>query len=310
MLFFAAFAAEYAQSYTDYRAVELKDLIANLLGIITVYLITKREIRMKNLFTILLIALVAFTSEAEVCTITLTGDWTNSSLRIVEPNSGVDTTITSTSNVYFRGTGNATFLYMGTDGVNTFEYLNCAGYDFTSPILTDKDLYISAGALPVELSYFKAELLNETGVLLSWQTASEENNQGFEVQKSTNGKDFETLDFVEGNGTTLETQNYSFTDSELENGTAYYRLKQLDFDGQFEYSKIITINIQVENRLNFGNIITNSIQFQEPVLYAELYDINGRLLNHFSNVQSIETSGLKSGMYFLRIGNQTYKLIK
>ena len=49
MLFIAAFAAEHAQSYTDYRAVELKDLIANLLGIITVYLITKREIRIKSI---------------------------------------------------------------------------------------------------------------------------------------------------------------------------------------------------------------------------------------------------------------------
>jgi hypothetical protein len=263
---------------------------------------------MRNLFTILLVALLAFSSQAEICQITLTGDWTNSSLRIVEPNSGVDTTITATSQVYFRGTGNATFLYLGVDGVNTFEYNNCSGYDFTSPILTNQDIYISAGVLPVELTYFRAELENNAAVL-TFETSSEENNSHFEVQKAVDGKDFETIGIVNGNGTTLEVQEYSFVDSELENGTNYYRLKQFDFDGQFEYSDIVSIDYEFE-KLNFGNVVTNEIQFRETVNEVLLYDTNGRLLKQVNQVDRVDVSNLKIGVYFLKINKDNYRIVK
>jgi hypothetical protein len=105
---------------------------------------TKIRITMKNIFTILLVALFAFAANAAVCTITLTGDWSASSLHIKEKG-GVDTIITGTAAVWFRGTTNATFTYSGINATNTFEYLSCAGYDFTSPVLTNGDVYISAG---------------------------------------------------------------------------------------------------------------------------------------------------------------------
>jgi hypothetical protein len=263
---------------------------------------------MKFFFTVLLITLLAFSAQAEVCEIVLTGDWTNSSLRIVEPNSGVDTTITATSQVYFRGTGNATFLYLGVDGINTFEYLNCAGYDFTSPVLTNQGIYISAGALPVELTYFRAELENNTAIL-TFETSSEEKNSHFEVQKSTDGKNFEAIGIVNGNGTTLEVQNYSFVDSELENGTNYYRLKQVDFDGQFEYSDIVSVDYEVE-KLNFSNIVTDELRFNETVKDVFLFDLQGRLLRQSSQAQSLNISELNSGIYVLSIDGSNYRILK
>jgi hypothetical protein len=263
---------------------------------------------MKFFFTVLLITLLTFSAQAEVCEIVLTGDWTNSSLRIVEPNTGVDTTITATSNVYFRGTGNSTFLYMGIDGVNTFQYSNCGGFSFTSPILTDKDLFISAGVLPVELTYFHIEIRNKTS-FLTFETSSEENNSHFEVQKSTDGKNFEAIGIVNGNGTTLEVQNYSFVDSELENGTNYYRLKQVDFDGQFEYSDIVSVDYEVE-KLNFSNIVTDELRFNETVKDVFLFDLQGRLLRQSSQAQSLNISELNSGIYVLSIDGSNYRILK
>jgi hypothetical protein len=91
---------------------------------------------------------------------------------------------------------------------------------------------LPAGVVPVELSSFTANV-NGTDVNLTWSTATETNNNGFEVQRKS-GEEFVTIGFVRGNGTTTEIQNYSYTDSKLSVGSYSYRLKQVDFDGTFE----------------------------------------------------------------------------
>ncbi|MCS6833638.1 MAG: hypothetical protein NZ521_08685, partial [Flammeovirgaceae bacterium] len=92
--------------------------------------------------------------------------------------------------------------------------------------------------LPVKLTYFKGERDNEK-VILSWQTAIEHRNKGFEVERSYNGTDFERIGFVAAKGTGQTRQDYSF--SLVEPRSAYYRLKQLDIDDKFEYSQTIFI---------------------------------------------------------------------
>ncbi len=89
--------------------------------------------------------------------------------------------------------------------------------------------------IPVELISFTANA-SEGLVELSWITATETNNQGFEVQRSAGGGEFEAIAFVEGHGTTTETQTYSYSDRNVNVGSYSYRLKQIDFDGTFEYS--------------------------------------------------------------------------
>lgn len=97
--------------------------------------------------------------------------------------------------------------------------------------------------LPVELIYFAGEANDAGDVLLNWTTASELNNDFFEIQRSANGDDFEAIGRVEGNGTTNEEKSYSFLDRDAKFGINYYRLKQVDFDGAIEFHPII----QVEN---------------------------------------------------------------
>jgi hypothetical protein len=85
---------------------------------------------------------------------------------------------------------------------------------------------------------------NGKDVILSWSTASELNNQLFEIQRSFEGSDFVTIGFVNGNGTTSEKQDYIYKDKILTDGKYYYRLKQIDYLGQSEYSEIIEMDIR------------------------------------------------------------------
>jgi len=96
--------------------------------------------------------------------------------------------------------------------------------------------------LPVELTSFTVTAQNQN-VLLNWSTASELNNNGFEVQRSLLNSEFVTVGFVEGAGTSSLQQEYSFTDQNLSNGKYSYRLKQIDFDGTFEFSAEVEVNV-------------------------------------------------------------------
>jgi len=103
--------------------------------------------------------------------------------------------------------------------------------------------------VPVELATFDAKAMNNSQVLLSWTTLSESNNLGFEVQRKEAGGEFEKVGFVQGAGTTSQPQNYTFVDRALSPESYSYRLRQIDFDGSFEYSQ--TIKIEVPAPKNF-----------------------------------------------------------
>ena len=96
--------------------------------------------------------------------------------------------------------------------------------------------------VPVELTSFAGSYENNK-VALNWITSSELNNQGFVVERKTENSDWNSIGFVSGYNTTTETHNYQFTDNEIAANKYFYRLKQVDFDGTFEYSNIIEIDI-------------------------------------------------------------------
>jgi hypothetical protein len=110
-----------------------------------------------------------------------------------------------------------------------------------------QDVYYSfitdTTVIPVELISFTG-ISNGKEVILNWSTASELNNQLFEIQRSFEGSDFATIGFVNGKGTTSEKQDYIYKDKILSDGKYYYRLKQIDYLGQSEYSDIIEMDIR------------------------------------------------------------------
>lgn len=163
----------------------------------------------------------------------------------------------------------------------------------------------ATSALPVKLTSFRAEILNNQ-TILNWSTASETNNKGFEVEKSIDGVNFETIGFVSGNGNSNKINKYSFTDANQ--SSAYYRLKQIDFDGQFEYSTTVKVNsdelfIELNPNPFNDNLVINSAS---NIVNAEIIDVNGKVkimevVNN--NKASINTSSLSNGIYFIRINN-------
>ncbi|MFH1195794.1 MAG: YCF48-related protein [bacterium] len=130
----------------------------------------------------------------------------------------------------------------------TISIIGSTGWVFGS----QGNIYKSNSPLPVELTSFTAST-SDNKVTLNWQTATEVNNYGFEVERSTNlqgltnGKEgsnlggFTSIGFVEGSGNSNSTKEYSFTDNKVTAGNYYYRLKQIDTDGSFAYSKEIVI---------------------------------------------------------------------
>jgi len=101
--------------------------------------------------------------------------------------------------------------------------------------------------LPVELTSFDANVSGAV-VVLNWETASEINNDYFQIERSVNGSAWENIGFVEGEGTTTSTTRYEFVDENPLTGISYYRLKQVDFDDKFEYSD----KVSVERESDFG----------------------------------------------------------
>lgn len=128
---------------------------------------------------------------------------------------------------------------------NQYIYLRMYGYDNSVGGRFEMST-IQPAALPVDLIEFTAEVVNNEEVYLDWQTASELNNDYFIVEHSIDGKEFTPVTHIDGKGTTSERQNYQFVHDEPFFGENYYRLKQVDFDGQFEYSRIVIAVIKME----------------------------------------------------------------
>lgn len=173
-------------------------------------------------------------------------------------------------------------------------------------------------AVPVELVNFTTDV-SDKRIQLNWETASEVNNKGFEIQRATDPVNWNTIGFVEGAGTSTEKINYTFADDKPVNGRTNYRLKQVDFDGTFriygpvevDFSGVSTYSLE-QNYPNPFNP-TTVINFQLPVdgfVSLEVFDILGREVASLINNEWKETgvyritfdaSNLTSGMYVYKL---------
>ena len=173
--------------------------------------------------------------------------------------------------------------------------------------LVEGDGTLNNAAFPVEWLSFEVNSV-ALGVELIWSTASEENNQGFYIERSLDAQTWESLDFVEGAGTTQEIQTYTYTDRRPNMGYSYYRLKQIDFNGDFEYSEIREITMGVEASSSsiqvFPNPVKDQLILSPFVGKISLLDLSGRILfqeKQNGTWKSQDVSDLPSGAYILHI---------
>jgi hypothetical protein len=160
--------------------------------------------------------------------------------------------------------------------------------------------------LPVAWLEFRAEFLNGE-VILRWATASELNNDYFELQHSINGLQFSPIAQVKGNGTTRQIMRYSYIDTNPQIGTNYYRLRQVDFDGQFDYSAILSVACAANSDLSlqfYPNPASNLINVLLPYpanAFLIVYNADGKAVmsRPIGNERhiAIDVSGLQRGLY-------------
>ncbi|MBL3657705.1 T9SS type A sorting domain-containing protein [Fulvivirga sediminis] len=178
----------------------------------------------------------------------------------------------------------------------------------------------SGGPLPVELTYFKGGIQNEY-VLLTWQTASELNNDYFSVEKTLDFENYEQVATVAGKGTQSSPSEYSIIDTDPYAGVSYYRLKQTDYDGSVTYSRPVRINniSNSEHHVDLtlfpvpsdGKLLKLALQGDESLglVDVQIIDVQGRTVYKESNVLpqdewSIQfNKQLKPGIYSLLINS-------
>ena len=181
--------------------------------------------------------------------------------------------------------------------------------------------------IPVELTSFTASTNNLGQVVLNWQTATETNNRMFEIERKTDNSDYSIVGFVNGAGTTTNPQSYTFVDKNVNRGNYTYRLKQIDFDGHFQYSNAVEVVVagpmtfdlaqnypnpfNPSTKINFsvpdqGNVklsVYNAIGQEVAVL------LNGAVTPGQHEV-TFNANSLPSGAYFYKLQSGSSVMIK
>ncbi len=177
--------------------------------------------------------------------------------------------------------------------------------------------------LPVELTIFNS-VVNKRNVKLSWTTSQEVNNSGFDVERKNNSNEWAKVGFVIGKGTTNEIQSYGFLDRELASASYHYRLKQIDFNGNFKYFDLaneviigapnsFSLSQNYPNPFNPSTIINYDIPLKGNVS-IKVFDTSGKeLLDLVNKVQEagyytlqFNGAGLSSGVYYYKLTTESF----
>ncbi len=171
-------------------------------------------------------------------------------------------------------------------------------------------------ALPVELVDLRANSINNTYIQVVWNTASEFNNLGFEVQRSIDGANFSPIGFINGNGTSNLIHNYYFDDNNIQLGVVYYyRLKQIDFNDSYKYTYIVSASLEQSDKITMNDIYPNPTTSES---YINVYSPSDNILNYSiynesgqsllqnditvkkgNNIIPIATTYIAKGIYFI-----------
>lgn len=186
--------------------------------------------------------------------------------------------------------------------------------------------------LPVELMSFSAEVGSNNKVTLSWETATEVNNYGFEIERqmsevNNQNSEWKKIGFVEGHGNSNSQKFYEFIDTEVTSGKYNYRLKQIDIDGTFEYSEIVEVDLGLPSQFslsqNYPNPFnpTTKIKYQLPKaaeVSLKVFDVLGNEIANLVNKKQpagfyeveFDASDLSSGVYLYKIISGHYVDVK
>lgn len=221
-------------------------------------------------------------------------------------------------------TGSGCIEYQGDPSDFTVNSSSAIIFGQTCSDLTNCQSLTNGQVLPVEFTSFTAEAWKGEAIL-RWETASETQNSHFEVQRSLDGQDWESLGQVEGAGYSAEPLSYRFTDAKPLGGTSFYRLKQVDFDGSFEYSDMVSIRME-ENLGRLSIVSENPARESLTLSWAgagewnrprmvRVHGLGGQPWEVPAQAKSdahlrLDISTLPDGIYILNLQGQAVKFIK
>ncbi|MFN5418496.1 MAG: lectin-like domain-containing protein [Flavobacteriia bacterium] len=190
------------------------------------------------------------------------------------------------------------------------------GFTASTGGLNNQQSYCLPGVLlPIELLYFDAKLNEKQTVNLTWETASERNNDYFTIEKSMTGSDWEYLGNVDGAGTTSTPHSYYLEDLNPAFGNNYYRLKQTDFNGNYVYSDIKNVNLPFSDNIQiYPNPSNNKISFNGYDLSSckgiTIYSLTGKIEKKLAFSQTISIEDLATGTYLVQLDFDGKKVIR
>jgi hypothetical protein len=177
--------------------------------------------------------------------------------------------------------------------------------------------------LPIQLLNFSASNEHDEFVSLKWQTGMEENNDHFEIERSTNGTGFDKIVSVKAVGNSSTLQSYSAVDNKPENGLNFYRLKQVDLDGRFTYSTVKSIRFGAgASPVVYPNPVSTvltAVPGIEPIREIVIYNVLGKAvqfeMGHNTDAEmKVNVAGLSAGVYFVKVKTESkifqFKIVK
>lgn len=237
----------------------------------------------------------------------------------------------SVGRTYYTNDGGETWTFENTSMSTIYKvYVEKSSADTAAAYAVGTNAYVMRNfhvIVPVELASFSANV-NGSNVTLSWITATELNNLGFEIERRAEEEEWIELGFVEGHGTTTESQVYSFTDNDLVPGVYNYRIKQIDYNGSYKYYDLQEeIDISAPNTYelsqNYPNPFnpTTKIKYSVPtegLVNIAVYNVLGeKVVDLVNNVQkagnyelTFDARNFASGMYIYRMESGNFVSIK
>lgn len=202
------------------------------------------------------------------------------------------------------GVGGSYFIDFQIDG---FDFSGTPNFQTDEVAIDNITITVTSdNVLPVELAYFTAEARDDHN-LLTWQTLTETNNEGFEVERSYDGESWEVVGWVEGVGESYEPLEYAYRDTELAEGVMYYRLLQYDWDGAAETSEVVSIvrgrTTEAPTMYAFPNPTSDVVTLSGTGEVVYIYTIAGQLVTTLRGASlseiTVDVSELQPGIYLL-----------
>jgi hypothetical protein len=211
----------------------------------------------------------------------------------------------------------------GLDILTVYYWRVKAIYNFGQSDWSDVWWFKTSDVVPVELISFNLELIEKDKVQLTWITATETNNLGFAVERKLQNQYWEQISFLEGYGNSTEIRDYLFIDVRPPVGFIEYRLKQMDFNGKFVYSNILSINMDIPSQFKLEQNRPNPFNPTTKIYYTlpesgkvkiEIFNMLGQKVEELENTfkepgnysVDFDAGNLSSGIYYYSLSTDKF----